>query len=200
MKNSITRILLAVEVLALIAACNEDTDWYGADSYAVSRCFGDSLQRRYPDAKYVEWSVEDAYFVASFRVEGFETEAWFNATANWVMTVSEISYKALPTAISELVDKMQLDAIFRIERPYFAQLYMLNLEKEDVIYSVQGLLVSEGDDLPDAYPVELPDAVIRALETEFPDGYQLLEATCSDGVWTMRVLVENEIKEFRVTI
>ena len=61
------------------------------------------------------------YYVAEFREDGIEHEAWFDGTGKWVMTESNLRYSSLPQAIREQFEKSvystwKKDDIDKIER------------------------------------------------------------------------------------
>ena len=44
-----------------------------------------ALKKMYPAAKDVAWSRDEAYYVADFIQNGFDTKVWFNSEAQWEM-------------------------------------------------------------------------------------------------------------------
>ncbi|RGN33010.1 PepSY-like domain-containing protein [Bacteroides oleiciplenus] len=45
----------------------------------------EALKKMYPEAKDVAWTRDEAYYVADFILNGFDTKVWFNANASWAM-------------------------------------------------------------------------------------------------------------------
>ena len=45
----------------------------------------DSLKVLYPSVRTIGWSIEQGYYVAGFRHNGFDMKVWFNNKGNWVM-------------------------------------------------------------------------------------------------------------------
>lgn len=48
-----------------------------------------AFKKMYPKVAYPDWSKEGNYYVAKFQKDGYETEAWFDAGARWVMTQTD---------------------------------------------------------------------------------------------------------------
>ena len=44
-----------------------------------------ALKKMYPAAKDVAWSRDEAYYVADFIQNGYDTKVWFNSEAQWEM-------------------------------------------------------------------------------------------------------------------
>ena len=52
---------------------------YAPDSVQVA------LKKMYPTAEGIAWSTDEGYYVADFRMNGFDTKVWFNQDVEWVM-------------------------------------------------------------------------------------------------------------------
>lgn len=44
-----------------------------------------ALKKLYPQAQDIAWTQDEAYYVADFMNNGFNTKVWFNAHAEWAM-------------------------------------------------------------------------------------------------------------------
>lgn len=86
-----------------LCACDGDHDRDQKISIDVLKAF----EQRFPQAVGVEWEKEGRYYVADFRAplqEGqsglmYDMEAWFDSSANWRMTVKDVTYDMLPEAV-----------------------------------------------------------------------------------------------------
>ena len=45
----------------------------------------DSLRVLYPSAQIVGWSIDNSYYVAGFKHNGFDMKVWFDNKGRWVM-------------------------------------------------------------------------------------------------------------------
>ncbi len=59
-----------------------------------------ALKEMYPTAGDVAWSRDEAYYVADFMMNGFDTKVWFNAEADWVMKQTDwVTMDEVPPAV-----------------------------------------------------------------------------------------------------
>ena len=91
-------ILLFISGFA-IAGCKQQNQ-YRPDAKIVA-----AFNNKYPQSDKVEWEQKQGYYVAEFREDGIEHEAWFDGTGKWVMTESNLRYSSLPQAIREQFEK-----------------------------------------------------------------------------------------------
>lgn len=105
-------LLLAMSLSLGICACENDSN---TDDKKVSVEVLKAFEQRFPQALQVDWDVEGKYCVAEFKgtvpdipelqledvPQGtlFDLEAWFDMSANWKMTVTDVPYKVLPKAV-----------------------------------------------------------------------------------------------------
>lgn len=136
-------ILLFISGFA-IAGCKQQNQ-YRPDAKIVA-----AFNNKYPQADKVEWEQKQGYYVAEFREDGIEHEAWFDGTGKWVMTESNLRYSSLPQAIREQFEKSvystwKKDDIDKIERAGMEAVYIIELEKEgldtDLYYVGNGNLI-----------------------------------------------------------
>ena len=91
-------ILLFISGFA-IAGCKQQNQ-YRPDAKIVA-----AFNNKYPQSDKVEWEQKQGYYVAEFREDGIEHEAWFDGTGKWVMTESNLRYSSLPQAIRTIREK-----------------------------------------------------------------------------------------------
>ena len=102
MKNMKTRLILFILLFIsgfAIAGCKQQNQ-YRPDAKIVA-----AFNNKYPQSDKVEWEQKQGYYVAEFREDGIEHEAWFDGTGKWVMTESNLRYSSLPQAIREQFEK-----------------------------------------------------------------------------------------------
>ena len=149
---------------------------------------GDALRNRYPNAQYIEWELEYGYYVASFRSDGFEVEAWYDTSATWRMSSTEIVYKLLSEGIQSTIGEKgyyanNVEDIHKIERPYFCTHYYIELSQTEMICIESGQLLAHSNDLPDPCPIEVPENIMQELGIAYTEA-RVIEATqISENVW-----------------
>ena len=62
-----------------------------------------AFQKMYPEAQKIEWEMKRDMYVAEFKVDGREIEAWFNAEGTWMRSKEEISAKEVPAEVKKAV-------------------------------------------------------------------------------------------------
>ena len=186
-------ILLFISGFA-IAGCKQQNQ-YRPDAKIVA-----AFNNKYPQSDKVEWEQKQGYYVAEFREDGIEHEAWFDGTGKWVMTESNLRYSSLPQAIREQFEKSvystwKKDDIDKIERAGMEAVYIIELEKEgldtDLYYVGNGNLIKTVNEvskekrssyMPVASDIQIwikqkyPDATIKRLdkiEYEVPSGTRI---------------------------
>ena len=96
MKKMMFAIVMLVSVLSVVS-CDKYED--GKPSKDVRSEF----DRMYPDAFDIEWEWDGTYWDVSFetgkRPNGVEHEAWYDKSANWIRTKTEILLSAVPENI-----------------------------------------------------------------------------------------------------
>lgn len=191
MKTYISYLLGLLLIMSFsFCGCEEQVqDWYGVKSMEVSVNLGDSLQSHFPDAMSIEWENRGNYVVASFRSDGFETEAWFTADAVWCMTKAAIPYKVLPELVKAHVDEntSRLTEAYRVERPYFCVQYYLEFVQAKMLCLESGQQILSDVEIPDAYPIELPQPILNTLSTVYPD-FLIVFTEEEDDIWTIQIL------------
>ena len=75
-------------------SCDDDDDKFTPESI-VTKAF----DTKYPDAQRVSWENEAGYVKAEFYTGSYEAEAWFDPQGNWMLTETDLPYKALPQTV-----------------------------------------------------------------------------------------------------
>lgn len=98
-------------------SCDDDDDKFTPESI-VTKAF----DTKYPDAQRVSWENEAGYVKAEFYTGSYEAEAWFDPQGNWMLTETDLPYKALPQTVknsfeASLYAKWKIDDVDMLERP-----------------------------------------------------------------------------------
>ncbi len=88
-------ILAAAAALFTMASCDKFED--GRPPSEAIKTF----ESMYPNARFVEWDYEGAYWEVDFRTGGVEYSARYDLTGSWISTKREMFYSAVPQAIKD---------------------------------------------------------------------------------------------------
>ncbi len=141
----------AVGMVAFTSCDDDDNDDYARVPDAVTAAFS----HQYGNPGYVEWDSErGGYYVAEFRKDGRDHEAWYTLAGLWAMT--EVDYGRsladLPQAVQSgyaatayALDAWTVDDIDEIQRPDYETVYKIEVEKRgqadhDLYFDLGGTL------------------------------------------------------------
>ena len=62
-----------------------------------------TFQKMYPNAQKTEWELKRDMYVAEFKIDGREIEAWFNADGTWMRSKEDVSAKDVPAEVKKAV-------------------------------------------------------------------------------------------------
>lgn len=141
----------AVGMVAFTSCDDDDNDDYARVPDAVTAAFS----HQYGNPGYVEWDSErGGYYVAEFRKDGRDHEAWYTHAGLWAMT--EVDYGRsladLPQAVQSgyaatayALDAWTVDDIDEIQRPDYETVYKIEVEKRgqadhDLYFDLGGML------------------------------------------------------------
>lgn len=141
----------AVGMVAFTSCDDDDNDDYARLPDAVTAAFS----HQYGNPGYVEWDSErGGYYVAEFRKDGRDHEAWYTQAGLWAMT--EVDYGRsladLPQAVQSgyaatayALDAWTVDDIDEIQRPDYETVYKIEVEKRgqadhDLYFDLGGTL------------------------------------------------------------
>ena len=175
MKNVILNAALFLTLGLFVISCNDDDD-FSLDNSAVKSAFSSM----YPEATKAEWEMKFTYYVAEFKLNNFETEAWFDTDASWVLTETDLNYATLPDSVVSSFEASEYatwkrDDIDMLERPETAPVYIIEVESGntelDLYYAENGeLMKTESDsDNTDRIPAVLTSQILSTIETQYPD-------------------------------
>jgi hypothetical protein len=118
---------------------------------AVTKAF----QKKYPDAKSVNWASEEDGFEATFQLKSKKMDAEFDAKGNWLETDTKIKVKDLPKAVSKAIAKefpgYEIEEVEMISSPQLDEAYEVELELEtddkeleiEVVFSSKGKILKK---------------------------------------------------------
>lgn len=141
----------AVGMVEFTSCDDDDNDDYARVPDAVTAAFS----HQYGNPGYVEWDSErGGYYVAEFRKDGRDHEAWYTQAGLWAMT--EVDYGRsladLPKAVQSgyaatayALDAWTVDDIDEIQRPDYETVYKIEVEKRgqadhDLYFDLGGTL------------------------------------------------------------
>lgn len=203
MKLNMYFILLALGTCGLQSCDNDD------DSIQVSPQVQQALSSKYPGARFVEWESKSGYYVADFRDNTYETEAWFTPDGVWKMTETDIPYIALPQAVKnqfeiseykswrkEDIDKLEYSGT--TEPIYIIEVEQGNQEV-DLHYSQDGVLIKSVIDMDDDNQGYLPSPSLTAtielfIKNKYPNA-RIFEVEEERGMLEVDIIHDNRSKE-----
>ena len=180
-------------------SCDDDNDNYTPGEEIVN-----VLYEKYPNAQRVDWELQRDHYVADFRDNNIEKEAWFNTKGEWVMTESDIPFENLPQAIqtafgeSEYKD-WRVDDVDMLERVEMETMYVIEVEKGkqefDLFYAEDGILIKAVEDLDNNYqPNTVPEVLKNFINNKYPQA-TIVDIEIEKGITEIDILHENKAKE-----
>lgn len=142
---------LAMLLIATIAfmACDKDDDITSVP-VEISQAFNN----KYPHATNVEWERKGNYYVADFRMDGKDFDAWFEDDGNWVMTEMDITWNNLPETVQTSFNASEyaswrIEDVDLLEYPLTPMEYVIEVEQGEkevqLFYSETGNLLRTRD-------------------------------------------------------
>lgn len=143
-------MFLAIMAMGLFvfSSCEKD------DDINPEPAFHEALSAKYPHATRAEWERKKEYYVADCWVDNNDMEVWFNKSAEWLMTETELTKANLPAAITTALGSGKyadwwIDDVDVLEYPSAVTHYVVEVEqgkKEiDLYFSEEGELIEERD-------------------------------------------------------
>jgi len=176
-------LMIAMLALGVLTAtsCSDDDDNYKPEDIYLQ-----AFQQKYPDASRIEWEDKHGYKVADFRYQEKEAEAWFDKSAEWLMTETDLRQKDLPAAVmaafggSEYAS-WRIDDVDKIERMGIETAYVIEVEKDkleyDLYFGEDGTFIkavqSEGNS--EHLPLVVSEKVINKIRELYPNATAVLE-------------------------
>lgn len=147
--------VLALNSFAFTSCSDDDDD----DGIRVSEELNLALRTKYPNATNVEWDAKAGFYVADFRDNGAELDAWFTTDAVWKMTETDlgIDVNKLPTVVKDAFLASEyatwtVDDIDKYEREdmtfFLVEIEKNGLRDRNLYYNEQGGLLRDAEDMP----------------------------------------------------
>lgn len=143
MKTASKLLILLLIFTGLFTSCDDDI--------IPDKVVTDTFKNMFPKAKYVEWEMEYGYYVAEFRHDGYEKEAWFDTSGDWKLTNTDYE-RNVPDVVKTALDKTEYVA-WRIDDVHFIEwkdkdsFYVVEVEKgemeKELYFSKEGELLEE---------------------------------------------------------
>ena len=172
MKARITFLSMMAVAGLFMTSCDDDDDDKWRPDYQVTSAF----EQRYPNASRVEWDREYAgYYVADFRENGVEKEAWFSYDGTWVMTETDLLPANLPEVIRTALNKTEyteangwwIEDVDKLERLDMETIYILDMEQRRTDIDMDLYFAEDG-------------TFIKAISDEFGNQGQYVPSTPSN--------------------
>ena len=153
--------------------CNDD------DNFKVNGTIENAFRTQYPHATRVEWEGKGGYYVADFRLDNADAEAWYDQGGKWYLTETDVHFADLPQAVKDGLAASdyatwRVDDVDKLERPDTETVYVIEVEQAnteyDLYFSPDGLLVKaipDGNDSPHQ-PSVVPEAVKTYIAANYP--------------------------------
>ena len=157
----------------ILAGCEKE------DDIRVDQTIKNAFRNQYPDAARVEWEKKAGYYVAEFRMNNTEAEAWYSPQAIWYMTETDVRYDDLPQAVKEAhrageyADNWRIEDIDQLECLDLNPVYIIEVEQGnaeyDLYYSPEGVFIKA---VPDGNGSgHLPSTVLPAVKEFIAEKY-----------------------------
>ena len=151
MKTDLWKFLFLFCSVVMLSACDHDND---LPSSKVPETVKSAFEAKFPAVVKAEWEKKSGYYVAEFRDNGLDMEAWYDSDAIWCMTETDLrtDLNELPGLVknafetSEYMD-WRVDDIDKYERPS-GIFYLIEVEKSgqqdrDLFYDEDGTLLKD---------------------------------------------------------
>lgn len=180
MKTNLLVVAMLTIGMFTATSCNDD------DNYTPEDIFLQAFQQKYPEASKIEWEDKNGYKVADFRYNEKEAEAWFDKSAKWLMTETDLRLADLPAAVKTAFEASEyaswhVDDIDKIERVDVETTYVIEVEKSkqeyNLFFSEDGTFIkavqSEGN--AEHLPLVVSQKVLDKIRDLYPNATAFLE-------------------------
>ena len=204
-------MLAAVLAGIAFAGCEDD-------NIKVDTAIDNAFRQQYPDATRVEWEKKQGYYVADFRLNNTDAEAWYDRQGAWRMTERDVRYEQLPATVKTAFEAgeysaWRIDDIDMLERPDAETVYIIEVEQGkveyDLYYSTDGVLIKavpDGGNSGGHQPSAVLPAVKEYIAAHYPQArivdideeYNTIEVDIIDNK-TPREVVFTKAGEWKYT-
>lgn len=198
--NLLVVALLATGWVGMTTSCSDD------DNYTPEDIYIQAFEQMYPDASQVEWETKQGFKVADFQLNKKETEAWFDLSAQWIMTETDLRYADLPEAIQTAFKageygSWHVDDVDRIERLDSEVVYLLEVEsgkqEYDLYFAPDGTLlkVAQEEGNTGHQPLSISQKVMDKIRELYPGTTTFLEFEREGGYLEVEIRDGKRVKE-----
>ncbi len=136
MKKKLLTVAFAV-MGATMAGCDD----ISSDGIDVNRQVESAFRSRYPRTSRVEWEFKQGYYVADFRRNNSEAEAWFTPQGEWSMTETDVRHANLPQTVNDALEQTEyadwrIDDIDMLEYPDRETVYVIEVRQDHAEYTL----------------------------------------------------------------
>lgn len=152
MKLKLYLLLFALCSMVTLQSCSDDDD-----PISVSDAIQNAFKAKFPSATNEKWEQKSGYYVAEFRENGKEIDAWFTANAEWSMTETDLgtNLTLLPDAVQTTFNNSEyktwrVEDIDFYERPdksfYLIEVETTGQKGRKLFYNPDGTLIKDVED------------------------------------------------------
>jgi hypothetical protein len=166
----------------LFVDCSKETDTVVEDDkFRPTEQVLSSFDARYPNAKEVDWSLEEGYYVADFVLDSKAASAWFGKNGEWTLGRIPASYsEQVEPIVSESLSRTayaawEVKGAYVLNRKQLTPVYSVNVTNSRIssnLYFTQyGDFIKVIDDVNNRtdMPVVIPSALMNAIDNLFAD-------------------------------
>ena len=155
MKTKLLGMLWTLMGVFVLTSCSDDDDDILASE--VPTAVMNAFESKFPSVHQAEWELNKGYYVAEFRQDGMDVEAWYDNQGSWRMTESDFgrNLTLLPQAVqttfqSSGYSQWTVDDIDKYECPdktfYLIEVKKAGQRDRKLFYSQDGLLLKDVED------------------------------------------------------
>lgn len=171
------KLLLATWAAAgiLLVGCDKEDEGINVDQQIEN-----AFRTQYPEATGVAWKMKSGYYVAGFRLNNEEAEAWYTSQAVWQMTETDVTYANLPQAVRSAFEtgeyaKWEIDDIDKLESAGMETVYIIEVEQGDseydLYYSSDGVFIKAVLDKDGIGEDHLPVSILTTIKEYIAANY-----------------------------
>ena len=152
MKLKLYLLFFALCSVVTLQSCSDDDD-----PTNVSEAIQNAFKAKYPSATNEKWEMKSGYYVAEFRENGKEVDAWFTSNAEWSMAETDLGtdLNLLPDEIKTAFENSdyktwRVEDIDKYERPdktfYLIEVETTGQKDRKLFYGTDGTLIKDVED------------------------------------------------------
>ena len=208
MNAKISTITIIASFALLFSGCSKD-DENIPGGIEPPKHIQEAFNTKYSNARDMEWTVKNDYYVVDFENNSLDNTAWFDHLGVWAMIKTDWPLNRLPAAISTDIQQgeyagWKIEEADTIGRSGMGMMYKVEVEKSeqdtDLYYTLYGDLikaVANAKGKEDA-PIIIPEKVANLMEQTF-QGAELLDIENTTFGVQLAVLDKTTLKIVELT-